>query len=338
MFVFSAKRLLWLLALLLSLVTCWRLVGRFHQNSLNAQLIEAVTGGDLDQVRLLLRRGADAGTHNPYGYTLLRVADDHTRSSISKSSDTEIVRILVAADRNVVFKSRDGEELLCLAARYGNVAQVKRLLDGGTEMNSAASYGTSPLIEASRNGQMAVVHLLLDRGAELNAGGNGFDQEGPLVAACRAGNLDIAQSLLARGAVIPKKILSYAETPAMAQMLIANGANVNEEGLENGHILPPTEQSMKSSRFMVSALEDQADHKRWNVVAVLLAHGAKMDGEHGAATLISACAAGNLRAVQMLLAHGANPRQPNWHGDTPLAIAQHMKRSDIVAVLKRGGK
>jgi ankyrin repeat protein len=54
------------------------------------------------------------------------------------------------------------------AARKGDVATVKALLDKGVDVNAKFRYGTTALFKAAERGHIEVVKLLLERGADVN--------------------------------------------------------------------------------------------------------------------------------------------------------------------------
>lgn len=59
-------------------------------------------------------------------------------------------------------------EAFSLAARRGDVAQVKALLDKGVDVNTKFRYDVTALFYACDRGYVDVVKLLLERGAEVN--------------------------------------------------------------------------------------------------------------------------------------------------------------------------
>jgi len=92
---------------------------------------------------------------------------------------------------------------LCQAVRSRNLAEVRRLLDGGADPNTPASDvpfvgGWTPLHDAACIGDAAIIELLVRAGADVNAvATNGHT---PIYAACNAGHLDAARAILDAGA------------------------------------------------------------------------------------------------------------------------------------------
>jgi ankyrin repeat protein len=64
--------------------------------------------------------------------------------------------------------SADRTDALSEAARKGDAAAVKKLLDEGVDVNTKFRYGTTALSFACDRGNLDVVKLLLDRGADVN--------------------------------------------------------------------------------------------------------------------------------------------------------------------------
>ena len=66
---------------------------------------------------------------------------------------------------------RDNEKKLYLAARAGNVKEVRRLVyDHVVNVNfNVGSYKSTPLIEASRKNNHEIFHILMDAGAVISS-------------------------------------------------------------------------------------------------------------------------------------------------------------------------
>ncbi|MFQ5349241.1 MAG: ankyrin repeat domain-containing protein, partial [Thermoanaerobaculia bacterium] len=63
----------------------------------------------------------------------------------------------------------DSTRDLLLAARSGDLVEVRRLVEGGSSVNSSDGWGTTPLALAARHGQVEVAGYLLDNGADPSA-------------------------------------------------------------------------------------------------------------------------------------------------------------------------
>src|SRR5687767_12362494 len=59
-------------------------------------------------------------------------------------------------------------EQLQEAARKGDAATVKKLLDEGVDVNTKFRYGATAIFYASDHGHLEVVKVLLDRGADMS--------------------------------------------------------------------------------------------------------------------------------------------------------------------------
>jgi ankyrin repeat protein len=132
----------------------------------------------------------------------------------------------------------NGDPVLFLAARAGNVATVDALLAAkGVNVNLRNKFGDTALMAAALTGQLEIVKKLKARGGEVN--GTGWT---PLIYAATGGHDEVVRYLLAEGADI--NAVSPNGTSALmmavrenkvgtAELLIAKGANVNVRN-ENG--------------------------------------------------------------------------------------------------------
>lgn len=108
-----------------------------------------------------------------------------------------------------------GADELNAAARKGDVAAVKALLDKGISPDAKWRYGMTALFPAAERGHMEVVKLLLERGANVNAQDR-FYNATPITWAIGKGHVEIVQLLLEKGA--------------------QNSARVLNLGIEKGHM------------------------------------------------------------------------------------------------------
>jgi len=98
-------------------------------------LMAAAAGGDIDSVKALLKRGADANA---------QPAVDHAG-----------------------FVFGGGRSALAWAAFRGDVPMMKVLIDAGADVNSEGFLGT-PLTQATWADQVAAAHYLIERGAKVD--------------------------------------------------------------------------------------------------------------------------------------------------------------------------
>jgi hypothetical protein len=84
------------------------------------------------------------------------------------------------------------------AAREGDLARLKSLLDSGADPNRRDGNGNSPLLEAVAAGQAAAARALVAAGANPNLASSGGRT--PLIEAALGGRVEIARLLITAGA------------------------------------------------------------------------------------------------------------------------------------------
>jgi len=235
----------------------------------NTALSEAAHRGNANVVKLLLAGGADADGRNDYEDTPLHRAaaaghEDMVSLLIANGADinakrdgeTALHRAMINDQKEMVrslFEKGLPSTPLNIAAFFGELEKVKKLLAEGADINERDICGYCPLLCATCGGQQAVVDLLVAYKADVNAKDNrGFTA---LHAACHAGQKRTAEVLIAAGASVntqaknggtPLYWASYEGHEEVVKLLIAKGAEVNSRqyrdhtplhiACRNGHV------------------------------------------------------------------------------------------------------
>jgi ankyrin repeat protein len=153
------------------------------------------------------------------------------------------------------------------AARAGDAATVKQLLDEGVDVNTKFRYNATALFYACDAGHLDVVKVLLDRGADMN-GKDTFYGFTPLMLAVSparkksAAHTEIAKLLIAKGAA--------GKEDALAAAVQENSPDLVKAILDSGGIPAPK---------LSDALEAAKTAKKADMVALLEAAGAKLPEE-----------------------------------------------------------
>jgi hypothetical protein len=105
-------------------------------------------------------------------------------------------------------RAQNVNEDFLAAARKGDVAKLRELLDKGADVNAKTQYGATALAYACDKGHVEVVKLLLERGANVNVKDT-FYGEMPLGWALQRDNVEILKLLLDKGAQGRDRVLMY---------------------------------------------------------------------------------------------------------------------------------
>ena len=132
--------------------------------------------------------------------------------------------LLLLATFNVASAQDLGDQLF-EAARRGDAAAVKALLDKGVDVNTKFRYGATALSYASDKGHVEVVKLLLERKANANVKDT-FYGATPIIWAAQKGHAKVVEALLDAGAEGRDDALGIGADGGhleLVQMLLAKG-------------------------------------------------------------------------------------------------------------------
>jgi len=155
-------------------------------------VIEAVKRGDATAIRTLIRQKADVNATEPDGTTALHWAAD--------MGHVELVDLLLKAGAKLKVANRFGSTPFGLAAGKGFAPVLERMLQAGEDA-SAVVNGEPVLMLAARAGDVDAVKLLLAKGADPNTKEPARDQTALMWAAAE-GNTGVVKTLLEAGADI----------------------------------------------------------------------------------------------------------------------------------------
>lgn len=200
----------------------------------------AATKDHVAGARLLLQYGADTHVVDAYGFTPMLEAERHGAKAVA--------RLLLAAEDPRAFTDQYGRNVLHLAAIYGHAELVRGLLSHeDVDVDSRDGAGRSAAHYAAREGDAAVLKMLVDAGADVKL--RDYAKAAPLHYAARRDRVGAAGVLLQAGADVEAKD-KYGKTAlhlaagtgarAVAGMLLKGGANIlkaDEQGKSALHMV-----------------------------------------------------------------------------------------------------
>lgn len=213
--------------------------------------------------------------------------------------------------------SSEAEIAFTEAARRGNLAQVRELLELGTDPDRPIAH-KSALAHAARAGHVAVVELLLEDGADIE-GGKGLS---PLACAAWNGKDEIVRLLIDRGADIEGN--AGGEGTALFQACAEGHLSTVRLLLELGASVD-TKTEKRATPLLVAAAKSHLD-----VVTGLIAAGADLDwtDRSGDTALHHAAYKGSAAIVQALVNAGADRTVVDKYGDTAFDIGNRESSLD----------
>ena len=265
-------------------------------------LMTAVAKGSVDTVKALLDHAANANAKESAGNQsalMWAVAEKHP----------QVARLLIEHGAQVGARSKNGLTPLLFAAQQGDLESAKQLLEAGADVNE--------------NKPVATNHPPRPFGAPIALRGTP-EGTSPLLMALATGHTELAAYLLEKGAD-PKASDEYGFTPLhfavwgrntleLAKVLLAKGVNPNAR-IEKEPPLPLL--TLLGGKRFATIITGQGD---------TLFDDDGSPSVVGATPLWMAAQIGNVNAMRLLLANGADPLMPTKEGTTPLMAAAGVGR------------
>jgi uncharacterized protein len=291
-------------------------------------LSQAAVVGNVRVIKRLLSAGADVESANADGQTVLMV--------LARSSNVEAAKLLLKRGARVDAREawRDQTALMWAAAE-GQAAMVKLLIDNGADVNARSKVnnwerqvtaeprnqarpagGFTPLLYAARRGCLECARLLVNAGAGVNE----VDPDGvsPLLLATLNFSFDTAALLIEQGADVNRwDIWGRAPLYAAVDMnTLPTGGRADRPSLDKTTGIELIGQLLKAGANPNMQLKLFPPHR-----SLRDDRGADTLLTIGSTPLIRAAKAGDVPAIKLLLAAGANVELSTINGITPLLAA-----------------
>ncbi|MFC1794904.1 ankyrin repeat domain-containing protein, partial [Planctomycetota bacterium] len=258
--------------------------------------------GDIEQVKLLISKGADVNAEDEKKKTPLCYA--------VKTGKMELIQMLVESDADV---NAGSWPPLCEAVDENNVAIAKYLIVHGADVNAPEGWAALQVAPYVSN-NIEMVELLIANGADINAG-----PYTALHAAVDEDRLDIAEMLIAKGANVnskdndgrtPLHLAAESADKDIAEMLLAKGANIHE----------------KDDEYGFTAMHYATRFGSKNIVEFLIAKGADINAkDKNSCTPLSIAVHHDYKVAELLINKGADGNIITDSGQTLLQLVQERK-------------
>lgn len=299
-------------------------------------MAEAAITGNAAVIDRLLKAGADPESPNADGQTALMV--------LARTSNVAAATLLLRKKANVnAVEKWHQQTALMWAAAQSQPAMVKLLIKHGADVNARSlvnewqrqvtaepraqarpAGGLTPLLYAARQGCLGCVKALVEAGADVNLADP--ERVTPLIVAVTNFHFDVSAYLLEKGAN-PNKWDWWGRTP----LYCAVDLNTVPHGGRPDRISLDETTSLKMIELLLEAgANPNAQLKLFPPYRALGPdRGADQMLTIGATPLLRAAKAGDVPAIKLLLAHGANPNLANITGITPVMAAAGLGSNEI---------
>lgn len=223
------------------------------------------------------------------------------------------------------------------ACRRGDIDEVRRLIDGGFDVNTRESGdNTTGLHWAAARAGLPLVRLLLDSGADVHGAGDlhELDVIGWAAYFRDPGTADVTTMDAERRACIDYLVERGARHHVFSAMCVGDAALIRDNVARDPHAL---ERRMSRFERRQTPLHFALSRGRHDLLALLLELGADLEATdgNGQTPLVSALLRGDRKAIELLRASGAALPTTGASSDTRAAMAALARTvSTIVPMIK----
>ena len=244
-------------------------------------------------------------------------ASDTRLAEAARQGNRAAVRSLLQQKTDVNASLVDGTTALHWAVRSDDVETAEMLIHAGANVKAADRYGITPLSLACSNGSVIMIRKLLDAGADPNSANPQGDTV--LMASARLGDTEALTALLDRGASVNAKDSPLEQTALMWAVRERHPGAVQLLLSRGAEVNARTRTGTVPARRPPGA--GGGSHGVGIVRSGWPDQGFQ-DATPGAMTaLLYAARDGALESAQMLIAAKAQVNQGEANGITPLSIA-----------------
>ncbi|MDJ0974969.1 MAG: ankyrin repeat domain-containing protein [Planctomycetota bacterium] len=286
----------------------------------------AADKGDLELVRLFLDRGAMVNARLSDGRRPLHLSIYHRHAKVTallleRGARHDLLTAAAVGDLETIGKLVDrgdpvdlrmhwsGTTPIMWAARRGQTAAVKRLLERGASRDVVSNHGLMAMHYAAQGGETACARVLLDAGALIDPS----DRDGttPLHEAAKAGHAAMIAFLVEQGASVNARHQSESFTALYEAAFNGHTAAVRALVVAKADVTLKTASGQTPLHAGLAQVE---------ITRTLLDAGAKADepNRRKRTALHEAAQEAHVDSALLLIERGANVRLTDDRGSTPL--------------------
>ncbi len=300
------------------------------RDSYGTRLHRAANSGKTEEVRLLLKYGADTSIKNNREQTALDLAKRKKHTEIVALLENPSLAGVTKETKDYAKLSKNETHLFFQYIMSGNNKKVIELLEGGVDPNLQDNEKNTPLLHAVKNKNIEMTKTLLEFGATPNTQNTFGDT--PLIWASSNNSIEIVNLLLKHGAEVNKQNTNG--STALFWSVGNKQFEITKHLIEHGAHINLEYPSKAASLTWVKTSKWGDKEKRTDMLAITKNKKHTPYKEDGYTLLMLASNKGSKDIVELLLNNGADITLKNKNKQTALDIATQEGHPEIVALLK----